>query len=257
MSAKNPNKRSGFAAAAGFAIAVVLCLVLALTLSSCITIKLNSTKGSGNVITRDFEVQDFTRLYFSGIGKLIVQQGETEALSVEAEENVMDNIRVDVSGNMLEIGFRGGVFHTIPTRDIVFHLTVKELESITISGAGNLECDSLEVQSLEINSSGAGNIELGITADNLEIGISGAGKVDLSGSVNTQALDISGAGSYNARDLESNQCEIDISGAGRAVVRVNEVLDIRISGLGSVEYYGSPSVTQNVSGVGGSVKKLD
>jgi hypothetical protein len=246
-------------AGAIFSMAVipVLCIAVILTLCSCITITVNSSAGSGKITNRSYDVSDFSRLSFSGIGKIIIKQGDREGLSVEAESNVIDNIKVNKVGNILEIGFKNSFFKVIPTKDIVFNLTVKNLEEVTISGAGSIECDSLQTQSLSIVSSGAGNVVLGITATNLEINISGAGKVNASGTVKTQSLDISGAGSYNAKDLISDNCEINISGAGKAVVRVNEALDVKISGFGNVEYYGSPSVTQNVSGVGGSVNKLD
>jgi hypothetical protein len=39
-------------------------------------------------------------------------------------------------------------------------------------------------------------------------------------------------------------------GAGSAVVNVSEVLEAKISGAGSVEYIGDPTVHQEVSGVG-------
>ncbi|MBM3706115.1 MAG: DUF2807 domain-containing protein, partial [Actinobacteria bacterium] len=91
----------------------------------------------------------------------------------------------------------------------------------------------------------------------LEVLISGAGKVDLEGQVNTQEINISGLGVYNAEELASVDCLINISGAGKAVVNVTQTLDVRLSGLGNVEYTGNPAVTENISGAGGTVKSLD
>lgn len=52
-------------------------LILSMTLSSCITIKINTVRGSGVMATQEFEVTCFSRLNYSGIGKIILSQGES------------------------------------------------------------------------------------------------------------------------------------------------------------------------------------
>lgn len=229
---------------------ITIAVLLSFFLSSCITIRVNTLKGSGEVITKSFEVGDFDRLIFSGIGKIIIVQGEETSLEVEAESNVIDALKINTSAGRLEIGFKSRFINVIPTKDIVFHLKVKDLKKINLSGAGIIECDNLNVESLSVDSSGVGSIKINITASDLEIGISGAGKVNLSGEVDTQQLNISGVGSYDAKELVSKDCEISISGAGRAVVNATQTLDIEMSGVGKVDYVGNPSITQNVSGAG-------
>ncbi len=156
----------------------------------------------------------------------------------------------------MENGFKSRFINVIPTKDIIFHLKVKDLKNINLSGAGSIECDNFNVESLSVDSSGVGSIKINITASNLEIGISGAGKLNLSGKVDTQQLNISGVGSYDAKELVSKDCKISISGAGRAVVNVTQTLDVEMSGFGKVDYIGNPSVTQNISG-GGSIKSIE
>jgi len=235
---------------------IAITVLLSFSLSSCITIKVNTLKGSGEVITKSFEAGDFDRLTFSGIGKIIIEQGEETSLEVEAESNVIDALKINTSAGELEIGFKSRFINVIPTKDIVFHLKVKDLKKINLSGAGGIECDNLNVESLSVDSSGVGSIKMNITASDLEIGISGAGKVNLSGEVDTQQLNISGVGSYDAKELVSKDCEIVISGAGKAIVNVTQTLDIEMSGVGKVDYVGHPSITQNISGAG-SIKSID
>jgi hypothetical protein len=235
---------------------ITIAVLLTFSLSSCITIKVNTPKGSGEVITKSFEVGDFDRLTFSGIGNIIIEQGEETSLEVEAESNVIDALKINTSGSELEIGFKSRFINVIPTKGIVFHLKVKDLKKINLSGAGIIECDNLNAESLSVDSSGVGSINMNITASDLEIGISGAGKVILSGEVDTQQLSISGVGTYDAKELVSKDCEIAISGAGKAVVNVTQTLDIEMSGLGKVDYVGNPTITQNVSGAG-SIKSIE
>src|SRR5512134_3419247 len=51
-----------------------------------------SEPGSGNVITQTREVGDFDKVSFSSFGELTIQQGESESLSIEAEDNVLAEI---------------------------------------------------------------------------------------------------------------------------------------------------------------------
>jgi len=235
---------------------ITITVLLSFSLSSCITIKVNTLKGSGKIVTKSFEVGDFDKLTFSGIGKIIIEQGEETSLEVEAENNVIDALKINTSASELEIGFKSRFINVIPTKDIVFHLKVKDLKEVSISGAGSIECDNLIVESLSLDSSGVGSVKINILASDLKIGISGAGKVNLSGKVDTQQLDISGVGSYDAKELVSKDCEISISGAGKAVVNATQTLDIEMSGIGKVDYTGNPSVTQSVSGAG-SISNID
>jgi hypothetical protein len=53
-----------------------------------------------------------------------------------------------------------------------------------------------------------------------------------------------------AVDLESKEARIDVEGAGSAIVNVSGQLDAEVSGVGSVEYVGDPTVNQDVSEAG-------
>jgi hypothetical protein len=240
------------------AASATLALLLALSLSSCITIKLNNKdlQGSGKVTTQDFQVSDFDRLSFSGIGNIIITQGDTESLKVEAESNVIERLEISSGGKKLKIGFKNNFFNIIPTKPVNFYLSVKDLREISMSGVGSIKCDNLATDDLSIDSSGAGSVDMNLTTTVLEVALSGAGKVNLAGQTQSQSIDISGAGSYSAKEFTSKDCEVSISGLGRAIVNATDTLDVNMSGLGTVEYVGKPAVSQDISG-GGSVKSIN
>jgi hypothetical protein len=57
-------------------------------------------------------------------------------------------------------------------------------------------------------------------------------------------------GAYQAQNLKSKEVQIDVAGAGSAIVNVSEKLDAEISGVASVEYIGDPTIKQDVIGAG-------
>ena len=83
-------------------------------------------------------------------------QGDKVSLKIEAEDNILNAMKVENSGNRLVIGFKRGFMNVVPTKNISIHLTVKELEKIDTSGAGSIECKKLDTEKFVINSSGLG-----------------------------------------------------------------------------------------------------
>ena len=189
-----------------------------------------TVRGSGNIVTEEREVSDFTSISLQGWGELIIDQTGSESLSITGDDNFLPYIETEVRGRELIISIPSNtIFNDIT--DLTYHVTVKTIDNLDLSGAGDIEVLHLDSEDWHVNLSGAGNITV-------------------SGEVDTQTIVISGAGGYNAEELSSQEASIEHSGAGMAVVQVSDTLDVNISGLGSVEYIGDPTVNQTITGVG-------
>ena len=223
----------------------------ALALSGCFfPVRMTRVIGSGEVATETREVSGFSAVDLSGIGKLIIDQGNSESLTITAEENLIPYLETRVTGKELHLGVRDYV-NIDPREEIVFRLTVVELERLESSGLGKIEIAALESEDLDIQISGAGDLTIGeLMADSFRLEISGAGNAVVAGEVTDQRIELSGAGNYQAGDLLSEEARVQISGAGRAVVWAEGELDVEISGSGSLQYYGSPILNTEMSGAG-------
>lgn len=232
----------------------VVGLIFAGLLSGCTIGGLTVIQGSGNKTTETRQVSGFNAVELTGIGKLIVKQTGTESLTIEGDDNIVPKVTTQVSGNKLLIGMEEGITGT-PKTPLVYNLTVKDIKSLALSGAGDIQADDLKVSGFAVQISGAGNATMnGLTADSLDAKLTGAGNFETNGTVPTQTVSISGVGSYNAGDLQSGIATVSVSGAGSATVWVTTSLNANLSGVGSIKYYGSPTVQQNKSGVGSITK---
>jgi hypothetical protein len=191
----------------------------------------DSVAGSGKIMTEPRTVSGFSAVSLSGSGQVIIEQTGMESLTVTSDDNLLPYIKTDVKGNTLELGFKDAMTQVRPTRDIVFRLTVKNLDALDISGSGKANAKGLD-------------------PDHLKIEISGSGEVSAQGTANDLDLSISGSGGYRGEALRSQRATIDISGSGGAVIAASETLRADVSGSGSIEYIGDPQVTQRVSGSG-------
>lgn len=225
-------------------------LLVALLLSAC---GLRVITGSGNVVTEERPVSDFTAVNFTGFGELTLVQGETTALTIETDDNLLPYIETTVSQGTLTIGFDDGISIPLlrPTQSLRYQLTVNTLTALDLSGAGTVAATTLTADDLTLVESGAGQITIdNLTADAITVEMSGAGSVDLAGEVTSQTVELSGLGTYEAGDLASQTAQVTLSGAGEATVWVSEQLDAEMSGAGTISYYGSPQLTADSSGIG-------
>ena len=222
-------------------------LFVAAILTACST---RIIRGSGNLITENRQVSNFDRIDLSGVGDVIITQGGSESLSIETDDNIMQYVETVVENGTLKLGFKSG-FNMIDPSRLIFQVGVDDLTSLTVSGSGNIEVESLETEGLEATVSGSGNIQItGLSASEVSAEISGSGEINLDGDAPAQNVSISGSGSYQAGDLCSASVRLDVSGSGEATVCAMETLDANISGSGSVNYYGQPAVSFSGSGSG-------
>jgi hypothetical protein len=243
-------------------IMVSLALITALLLTAC-TVSVNDTsvtivRGSGVVTSEARQVSNFNALSFTGLGEITITQGQTEALTIEAEDNIIPQIKTEVRNGTLTIGFNRTKWQdqVTPTKPIKFILSVKDLSSVESTGLGNIQIGSLKTNKLNLKIAGAGNIKVSnIETSSVTANIAGTGSITLTGKATQLNSTLSGVGSVQAGDLATQQASITVSGAGSATVWTTETLNVTLSGAGSVNYYGNASVKKNITGVG-MVKSL-
>ncbi len=216
-------------------------------------------EGSGNIVTESRAVSGFDRVTFSGFGDVNIQQGDKESLTVRTDDNIMPYVRSEVFQGTLVIDFddEGHQVDLDPMDGIEFNLIVKDISRLDISGAGKIHVGELQTEKLLVDLSDVGNLDLTLLdVDELVVRHSGAGTMNISGHVKGQEITHSGAGSYDAADLRSLNAILEISGTGSAIVWAVDSLDVDISGLGDVTYFGSPRVIENVTGAGKLISTL-
>jgi len=205
-------------------------------------------KGDGNVVKEERTVKDFSVLEVSSAFKVFLRQGSSVSLAVEADQNLMAMIKTEVKGNTLRIYTTDNIKSA---EELNIYLSFKELEAIDISGAVDLEGEGLMTfGELNLDCSGASELQLSLNAEKIDASISGASHIALSGEVPLTVFDMSGASKINAFDLVVKTCELDVSGAAEARVNASESLKVDVSGAAAVRYKGSPKILSDISGAG-------
>lgn len=211
---------------------VIFMIVLISLVTGCIGRNgpVETVRGSGNVVTEERVVSGFTAVSLQGVGELVIDQTGSESLSITADDNLLPYIETRVRGSKLIISIQDNTLFSNAT-ELTYHVTVNSIDSVELDGAGSIQVSDLDNDDWRVNLAGTGNITV-------------------SGQVDKQTVEIDGAGAYTADELTSREATVEQNGAGMVVVQVSEQLDVRIDGLGTVEYIGDPTVTQTINGLG-------
>ncbi len=229
-------------------------ILLALSSGACRFLPFfNVVRGSGDLVSEVRTVSEFNSIRLDGAGQLLITQVDSESLEITAEDNMINDLTSEVQNGTLVLGFQDSPLRKtlFPTRIITYTLMVRDLDSITVNGAGDLQIDTLQTDSLALTLNGAGQFKINtLEAQSLEVLLKGAGNIEVGGEVTSQDIKIEGAANYQGDNLRTSSTVIEISGLGNGVVWATNTLNVSISGAGNLDYYGSPTVTQNIGGAG-------
>jgi hypothetical protein len=187
-------------------------------------------RGSGIVKTESRSATEFSSIAFKSEGKVTVRQTGKESLTISAEENLLPLLETRVTNHILSIGTVNNA-NINPTKSIEFAIEVKSLEGFNMTGAGHIEAK-------------------GIQGKHLTIALTGAGDMSIEGAADSLDLNLEGVGNYNGESFKTKQAKVHSEGVGSAVLNVSDQLDVSASGIGAVEYIGSPRVQKSGEGLG-------
>lgn len=209
----------------------------------------NGISGTGPKVKKTLNLDSFTAFDMAVSGNVYIKQGNTQSVTIEAQQNIIDNLVTTVSDKNWKIKFEKNVRNY---DGLKIWITIPSLTKAAISGSGNIigESKFSNLDKLTLSISGSGDLSLNFDASSVDCKISGSGGMKLNGVANTQTIAISGSGDVYAENLKTSSCNIRVSGSGDCKVNTSENLDVAISGSGDVVYSGRPKVNAKVSGSG-------
>lgn len=207
-------------------------------------------RGDGQIRTEDRPVSNFTAIRSGGSFQLVITEGNSPAVQVETDGNLLPYVETKVAAGRLRVETANGV-NLKPSQKIIVRLTVKQLDRLDLSGSCEVKStNTLEMGHMRMNISGSSSITLDGNASSVEAHVSGTTHLCLRGKARSASYHISGTGEVEAADLVTEGTEINISGIGNLHVNATQTLAVSVSGMGKVKYKGDPRVSQHVSGMG-------
>jgi len=204
----------------------------------------------------DRHLSGFNGVHVAGPFDVYITQGNTESVKVEAPADMMDRILTEVNDGVLKVyskhdNWNWGLWWG-NHKKIVIYVTAKDLNTINISGSGDVYFkEGIKTSSLKLRISGSGDMLGKVDVKTLESSIYGSGDMKLSGRAETSTVRVVGSGDFTARNLETVNSQVRVSGSGDAEINASERVDAAVNGSGDVRYTGAAkSITSSKSGSG-------
>lgn len=186
----------------------------------------NTVNGSGNIVTEQRDVSEFSRVSVGGVFKAEITAGQNFSVTVEADDNLLPLIETEVRGDTLSISTDSRLRSDRP---ILVRVTAPNIAEVEASGAADVSVS-------------------GVHNEMLSLSLSGASKMNAAGDTGQFFAEISGASSLTAFDLSARSARVRTSGASRSQVNAAEDLFADASGASTILYKGSPEIRRSSSG---------
>jgi hypothetical protein len=185
-------------------------------------------RGSGKRELQKRNVAQFSSISAEGAFTIEVTCQKDPSLEVEGDDNVLEFVTADVSGNVLRLKNTKNYSTNEPVK---FRISVPNLEGFSVNGAGRIEIKNMNNDKFEIDTNGAPNIVVSGNTKVIDVGANGAGKID-------------------AHNLHASRGVVDSKGVATVDLDVADQLDVTISGPAKVTYKGDPVVNKTIHGPG-------
>ncbi len=212
-----------------------LLIVLSLT-TSCV---FNGLSGNGNVKSEKRDVSaNFTGIHVSQGIDVYLTTNNAAAISVEADENIIDLIKTEVEDGVLNIYLSKQVWHSKARRVYVSAPVINKIA--TSSGASVRFENTLKADKLSLKSSSGSDIRAKVDVTDLSCKASSGADIRISGITKNFEVSASSGSDIKAYDLESEYANAHASSGADIKMYTTKSISIKTSSGGDVNYKGNP-----------------
>lgn len=211
-----------------FQTSAVVAALLLIGLTGC---NLQDIRGSGVIVSEEFDTADFDRAEIAGVWEATINQADEHRVVVHIDDNLLKHVDVEVDDGVLKVDLDRGLSFFGTMRVSIDTPTLIGVES---SGASTTVLDNIDSPTFTIKVDGASTVVGHGTATALDVEVNGASFVDLSDVEATAAkVDVNGASSVDLTGAQT--VEGDANGASEVIVATGARVQIESSGASDVE----------------------
>lgn len=234
---------------------IIVAVILAIIIQSCgnnYDFNRESINGTNNVTTVKRNIQgNFTSIEAKNGLDVIIEQGSSIIVQVEADDNLHSHIFTEVKDSVL-IVYTDANF--VKTKLQKVYIQLPHLNSIkSSSGAAVKSANELKCEKLTLDSSSGSEMDVFIKVKNLNCESSSGSEIIVVGEANNLSCDSSSGSEINAGKLMAINAKANSSSGSSIILNVSENLTAEASSGSSIEYLSKPIALTKDESSGGSV----
>jgi len=210
--------------------------------------------GSGDEIPVTKGFTDFDRISISHGCEATVTRDDNYHVEVVVDDNISNYLNIVKEGRTLKIYLDPG--HTYSRYTLEADITLPHLEKISQGGGSVATLSGFSSDyNFEADLSGASELTGDMEANDFDLQLSGASEIALTGTGDDVDVQSSGASILDLSDLPVDDAEVEMSGGGKATLRLEGTLNARLSGGSDLYYYGNPTLGSIYTSGGSTVQR--
>jgi hypothetical protein len=209
--------------------------------------------GEGAVVQETFPVDTFQVVSLKGSMNVYVSQNFfPQQVTVKAQKNVIDALRLEVKGGKLTIDSEACF---VTTEEVEVYVNTKRVEGLELSGSGDMHTlTELRGSTLNLAVNGSGDMSVEGRFRTMTARLKGSGDIRISGSADRFEASVEGSGDIKAGNMNCLSTSVSVDGSGDAVVNATDFLEAAVNGSGDIRYTGYPADTLLSVNGSGSIK---
>jgi hypothetical protein len=233
---------------------IAICVIIFISVGFLTTCEsCDRRHGSGNRITVNHALENFSKLELKGNMDVILIQDDENKIEIEGDDNVVNEVNHKQEGDKVEIKFKEINFDDFDLNVRVYFKNIEELKSDLV---GSLESEGyINSDYLKLSAKSVGNTRLNLKVGILEANTTSVGGVKLYGTADEFVLDNSSVGKVDCRNLLANHVKLENSSVGNTHVYADSTFIINHSGVGNLRYYGNGKIINQKINAVGSISK--
>jgi hypothetical protein len=231
----------------------ILILLAVLTSLSIQAQNYKNIKGKGAVVSKTVSTAEYDGVAVSGSFFVTLVDGAEGSITINAEENLLEFIIVEVKDNTLYIKPEKNYgISASKGKKIEITVPVNSISNVSLAGSGDVISNfMMNATSFQVSLAGSGDIKLGIEAQTIDARLSGSGDIEFKGKTTDFTAALAGSGDIEAFELQADNAKVSIAGSGDIATNCSQSIEARVSGSGDIQYKGNPTkVDSKVSGSG-------
>ena len=227
-------------------------LAIAIILPGCIPVRVT---GSGNVVSRTYNLVDFTKLKISYGFTAEVKASSGYNIEITADDNLFNYINVTKDGDTLSISLKAGSYER---SQLTATIMMPVLHSIELRDGGRTNINGFNSSNdLSIKLSDGTRLLGTLTAGNVDITLTDGSRVELEGSARDIRIISHDGSQADLSKFTVVNTDLNIGDGSTVNINVTGTLNANLSAGSHVTYTGNPTMGNIRLSSGSTLNKKD
>ncbi|MCC3159461.1 PspC domain-containing protein [Hymenobacter sp. 15J16-1T3B] len=212
---------------------------------------------------QSFSFTDFDDVAVSGAYRVVIRRADTYSVKAYGSERALRELDAESPGDELHLRPNHRGFFNFGSRNdarnrVLLVVEMPTLKQLNLSGAVQAKVTGFDnSDDLSVDQSGASHLSFEGTVRRLALDMGGACRTNLKGRADRLDIDGSGVCQVQAANFPVQSADVELSGASKARLNVENELRTDLSGASQVDYNGSPTNVRNQKSGASRVRRVE